>query len=193
MASLEAGLCLSLPPLILANGVAEHTLQQFWLRAAATQAGLSGSQPGEFNRTLTTFYKGQLVRYLVALSWLTVVAYGVFRWTVDAGLAAAWLGLGNLDVVANVFAAGLVAYWLLGWGLFNCMFSLTLACPHFALRALVPSMGAALAVGLPLSLGLGFGFAALGAIAGSAVYVVASSRTTRRVFRAADYYYAAAF
>ncbi|HEX8967046.1 MAG TPA: hypothetical protein VF937_04145 [Chloroflexota bacterium] len=193
VASLEAGLCLSLLPLILANGVAERTLQQFWRRAAATQATIPGHDPAEFNRTLTRFYWRQLVRYLVVLSVFTGLTYLVFRWTVEVGLVAAWLGLSNLDVVVNVFAAGLGAYWLLGWGLFNCMFPLTMACPNYALRALLPSTGVVIVVGLPLSLGLGFGFAAVAAIVGSAAYVLASSRMTVRMFRAADYYYASAF
>ncbi len=193
VATLEAGLCLALPPVILANGFAERALQQFWRRAAAAQATTSGRSPREFRRILHDFFSVQLARYLIVLSGLTALAYLVFAWTAEIGVASAWLGLTDLKTFEHVFLAGLVAYWLLGWALFNCMFPLTLACPRYALWALVPSVAVVVAFGVPLSLGVGFGFAAVAAIVGSAAYVAASSHLTRKMFRSVDYYYAAAF
>jgi hypothetical protein len=193
VASLEAGFTLALPPVILAGGVAEHTLQLFWQRALLAQTSTSGADPEHFRRVLRRYYLQQLVRYLVVLSSLTVLAGLAFRSALDSGLLAAWVGIDRLDVLERVFMGGLLAYWLLGWGVFNCMFSLSLARPRLALLAVLPGLICTLFVAVPVSIVAGFAYMGIAAIVGSAVYVVSSCRTTTSLFRGLDYYYATAF
>ncbi len=193
VASVEAGFTLALPPVILAGGIAQHTVQQFWKRAAVAQINTSGTNRNQFRLVLRTYYRHQLVLYLIVLSAFTVVAGLVFRLLMDDGILDLWLGLGRLDVFQNIFLAGLIAYWFLGWGMFNCMLALSLARPRLALRPVVLSLACTVIVGAPSCFLFGFGYAGVAAIAGSVVYVVASARTAKRLFGALDYYYASAF
>jgi hypothetical protein len=193
--SFEAGMTLAMPPLILAGGMAEHTLQQFWQRAAIVQTSTPAEDSRQFEITLRAFYRRQLLKYLLLLGGLTVVAGLLYRWSLNAGILAAWLGLDRLDLVQTVLVAGLLAYGLCGWGLFNCMFALSLARPQFAVQAVFSGVAATVVVGAGLTVfgGTGTGYALLSAILGSAVYVVASSVTTARLFDAMHYYYSTAF
>ncbi len=193
MASFEAGLTLAIPPLILAGGMAEHTLQQFWQQAHLAQTSTSATHAREFEITLTAFYRRQLLKYLVVLGGLSIGASLLLRWAADAGIVAAWLGLDRLDLVQSVFHVGLLTYWLLGWGLFNCMFALSVARPDFAIRAVLPGVAVAIVAGAAVNLLGGSGYALLSALVGSAVYAAASSWTTARLFDGMHYYYATAF
>jgi hypothetical protein len=105
------------------------------------------------------------------------------------GLLASWIGFAELEVVERLFLAGLVGYWLLGWGLFNCMFPISLARPRLATRAIGPPIALTVLTGLPLSLGVHFTYAAVALIVGSMAYVVVSSWQTRHVLQSAHYYY----
>ena len=87
-----------------------------------------------------------------------------------------------------VFGGALLAYGLLGWGVLNCTYLLSLGRPRLALRALLPAAAVTLA-GLPLSLALGSTYAVIAFAAGTAVFVLTSWRTTRALLRSADYHY----
>jgi hypothetical protein len=193
VASVEAGFTLAMPPVILAGGIAQRTVQQFWERAGVAQINTSGTNPSQFRLVLREYYRHQLVLYLIVLSAFTVAAGLIFGVLTDGGIMEAWIGLGRLEVLQNIFLAGLIAYWFLGWGMFNCMFALTLARPQLALRAVLPGLACTIIVGVPGCVLFGFGYAGVAAIAGSVVYVVASARTTTGLFGALDYYYASAF
>jgi hypothetical protein len=191
--TLEAGLSLSLPPLILASGVAEHTLRQFWTEALAAQRDTFGNNPDQFGAILHDFYKRHLRRYLIVLGALSVATYVLFRWALVTGLLASWIGFSELDVVERLFLVSLAGYWLLGWGLFNCMFPITLARPQRAMRSIGPAIALTVLSGVPLSLGVHFTYAAVALIVGSMAYVIASSRQTRNVLQSAHYYYYSAY
>ncbi len=191
--SLEVGLTLSLAPIILSGGVAEHAARLFWGRALAGQAATPGDDPGRFGRLLTEFYWQQLRRYLIVLASTSIAAYAALRVALSTGLLASWLRLSSLGAMQFVFQASLVAYFLLGWGLFNCMFSVTLARPELALRAVKVGMVVTVITGLPLALGVNYSYAAIAFIAGALAFVVASSWTINQVFKAADYYYFSSF
>jgi hypothetical protein len=191
--SLEAGLSLSLPPLILASGVAERTLRQFWTEALAAQRRTVANNPDQFGAILHDFYARHLRRYLIVLGALSVATYVLFRLALVTGLLASWTGFNELDMVERLFLVGLAGYWLLGWGLFNCMFPITLARPTRAMRSIGPGIALTVLSGVPLSLGVHFTYAAVALIIGSMAYVIASWRQTRHVLQSAHYYYYSAY
>jgi hypothetical protein len=191
--ALEVGLTLSLAPIILVGGVAEHAARGFWAEAKVGQACSLGNQPAMFARRLNTFYRGQLIRYLLAFGLTSALAGALFAIAVEDGLIATWLQVERVDVVAFVFVASLVAYWLLGWGLFSSIFTVSLGRVTFALRSLLVAIAATIGVGLPLCFGLGFEYAAVAFIVGAAVFGAASALQTHRLFASADYYYYSSF
>ena len=188
LSSVEVGLILSLPPLILSSGVAEHALRQFWLRALAAQAITPGCDPRRFGSVLTEFYRQQLERYLMVLAGTSAMVYVVFQLALSSGLLASWLRLSSLDTTRFFFYISLIIYGLLGWGQFNSAFCVTLGRPTLALRAVILGIGIVIVTGVPLSLGLNFTYAALAFIAGAITFVAASSRTVKKVLESAEYY-----
>jgi hypothetical protein len=191
--NIEAGLTLSLPPLILGSGVIERTLRQFWTRAVAAQNNTPGNAQPQFGGLLQEFYQWHLRRYLIVLGTLSGVAFGLFRLALGTGLLARWLGFDALNLVEGLFLVSLVSYWFLGWGLFNCMFPITLSRPRLATQAVAPAIAVTILAGLPLSLGLHFTYAGGALLLGSVAYVAASSRATRHVLESAPYYYYSAY
>jgi hypothetical protein len=189
LSSVEVGLILSLPPLILSSGVAEHTLRQFWLRALAAQAITPGRDHRQFGSVLTEFYRQQLERYLIVLASTSAMVYIVFQLALGSGLLASWLPSSSLNATRFFFYIGLIIYGLLGWGLFNSAFCVTLARPTLALRAVLLGIGIVVVTGVPLSLGVNFSCAAIAFIAGAITFVVASSWAVKKVLESADYYY----
>jgi hypothetical protein len=191
--NIEAGLTLSLPPLILASGDAERTLRTFWAEAQSAQGRIPGHAPGQFGRSMRGFYARHLGRYLIVLAALSGVAFGLFRLAQASGVLTSWLGLDGVELVESLFLISLVSYWLLGWGLFNCMLPLSLARPRLAMQAVGPAVAVTLLAGLPLSLGLHFSYAAVALLFGGATFVVASTRSVAHVLDSADYYYYSAY
>jgi hypothetical protein len=187
--NLEIGLSVSLPPLLLASGVTERTLRQFWAQAVVAQKSTPGQAPGQFGIALEQFYRWHLRRYLFVLGVLSGVTFGLFRLAVVSGLLRTWVGSDKLELIEGFFQVSLVSYWLMGWGLFNCVFPLTLARPQLATRAVAAAVVVTLLIGLPLSLGVHFTYAGAAMILGSLAYVVVSSRVVHQVFESAHYYY----
>jgi polysaccharide biosynthesis protein PelF len=189
ISSLEGGLTLSLPPLVLAGGLAERTLRLFWQRALTTQQGTHGQNPERFGQTLMTFYWQQLRRYLLVLALISAGIYALFQLSISTMLLPRFMALPSMAVLVLVFHAGLATYYLIGWGWFNCMFGLTLGRPKLALQALIVAIVITLIVGVPLSLGVHFSYAALAFIAGALAFAATSSWLTYRLLKSADYYY----
>jgi polysaccharide biosynthesis protein PelF len=189
LSSIEVGLVLSLPPIILSSGVAEHALRRFWLRARAAQSITPGSDPRRFGSVLKEFYQQQRARYLIVLVCTSAAMCAVFQVALNTGLLATWLGFSSLDVVRYFFYTSLIAYGLLGWGQFNNAFCVTLARPTLALRAVLLGIGSVVVIGVPLCLGLNFAYAANAFLAGAIIFVTVSDRVVRPVLESADYYY----
>jgi hypothetical protein len=119
--------------------------------------------------------------------------YVVFHVALSTGSLVQWLQVRDLATLTFVFDASLIAYFLVGWGLFNCMFCVTLARPGLALRAVLIAMAVLVITGIPLSMGINLGYAAVAFIFGAAAFVVASRRATSLVLSSADYYYFSSF
>jgi len=131
--------------------------------------------------------------YLAILAGGSAVAYLLFQVAWSAGLLNRWLQISDLNTAAFLFRASLIAYCLLGWSSFNCMFAMTMGRPRQPLQAVLAGIVALLAVGIPLSLGLHYRYAALAFIAGMAVFVWVSTRSTQQLLWSADYYYFSSF
>ena len=190
--ALEVGLTLALPPVILASGMAERTLRLFWFHARDQQEYVAAHQTRRYGKELQAFYSRRLLAYLVASAALAAAMLVAFELALRSGRLAGWLALPDPQPTELVFVAALVAFWLVGWAQFNCMFVLNFGRPEQAFRPVLLAMVVVGVTGIPLG-AAGFGYTALAFAAGSAVFVWASSRNCRRVLAAADHHYATAF
>ena len=186
---MEVALTMSLPPVILAGGVAEHGLRLFWRKARVAQEETRGDCPGGFGRLLTKVYLRQLRLYLLVLAGTTLGTYFSFGWALDAEVFSSVFGVPSQGFVAFTFNLSLLAYAMVGWGLFNCTFCITLNQPRAALRAMVLAMVVTVLVGIPLGVVVHFSFVALAFTIGAAAFAMVSSHATSRVLEAADYHY----
>lgn len=151
-----------------------------------SRPGFPAQNPAESVRTLGASF---------AQSWQTPPRLGPGPNSVAPGdsLSALRRALPKPDSMESIFDLSLIAYALLGWGVFNCMFVVTLARPQQALRAVVLAMIATVAVGVPLTFGLSFSYAVVAFAAGAMAFTVASFVATRNLLRSADYSYISSF
>ena len=192
IAALEVGLTLALPPVILASGVAERTLRLFWFHAKEQQEHVAAHRTRRYGKALQTFYYRRLLAYLVSSAVLAAAMLVAFELALRSGRLAGWVALPDPQPTELVFLAALVAFWLVGWAQFNCMFVLNFGRPEQAFRPVLLAMVVAGVTGIPLG-AAGFGYTTLAFAAGSAAFAWASSRNCRRVLAAADHHYATAF
>ncbi len=186
--SLEVGLTLAMSPVVLVSGIIERTLRLFWTKAAVAQKTTPGLQVEQFGKTLLNFYWQQWRLYELVLAGLSL-AFALPLWlALDSGLLKGLLG-SNPTTAIIFFLTGLVIFFLLGQGLFNCVFCITLARPQFAVRAVAIAMVVMFALGTPLSLWVDFSYCLVAFIAGVFTFVTVSSRLTQRLLASADYYY----
>ena len=187
--TMEHWLTVGLPPLLIATALAEQASSAFWRRAAEVQKTTAGTSPGEFGRAvLRDLYVPQVARLVVVLALACLATWLL----IDSGFAASrsvWLGPPDALPAAVLFAGALVGFGLLGCGLFNFTYTLSLARPELAVKDLLPAIAIAVAVGIPFGFGAGFQYSVVGFVAGGAALVLTSSRTCWRLLRSADYHY----
>ncbi len=190
LTSLELGLTLSMVPLLVAAGWAERTLSLFWREVVATQAVTPAGEPSRPATAMARLHESQLGRYLIVLGVVSLVVKLVFSQTLDAGWFTGWgLELGTRTSTVFVLDGGLLAHGVLGFGLFETMFTLALGRPADALRAVLLGSGVTVLIGLSLlRLGVGFEYAPLVFLAGCLAFAWASRRGARRLLREPDYY-----
>jgi hypothetical protein len=187
--STEVGLTLSMPPVILAYGVAEYALRTFWRVASVAQVSVSGETTGMFGQSLSEFCDRQRKYYIVILSILTVGAYFLFQVAIEAGLLTKWLHLSDLSAVTFIFNTSLVAYALIGVGLFNCMFAVTLGHPRVAVNAVTWAAVTMIVFGLLLA-DVSFMYVPIGFVLAGAVFAALSWLQTSEVVQSCDYSFA---
>ena len=187
--SVEIGLTLALVPIILAGGVPEHTLREFWRFAPRAQANTPGADASQFRHALARFYGRYWRLYMLVLTALSLAVFGVVVVAFNSGLMMRWLELPDLTQIMRFFVAGLCINWLIGAGLFNCVFCITLGRPWLAVRAVVVAIAVTVIVGAPLSFLLNFSLAAVAFICGAMAFAFASHRARVRVLRSSDYHY----
>jgi len=104
-------------------------------------------------------------------------------------LIASLQDLPQANTMEFTFAFALIAYWLLGWGFFDCMFIISLAQPIRASRAVVLAIALTALGGIPASLQVNSGYWVLALVLGSIAFAALSFRTSRSLLRDADYWY----
>lgn len=189
--SVEMGLTASMPPLILASGVAEHALRRFWSYTPVLQAQTESNDLPAFRRALGQFYQRFALIHLITLVALSIGTYFLFRLAVSSGLITHWLHLPDTEQLLFIFTGGLIAYGLLGVGVFNAMFCITLNAPQLATRAIWWGLVVTLLVGAPLS-SIHYTLSALAFISGALVFVLISWKMCYRILQSADHRFAAA-
>ncbi|MEZ4869977.1 MAG: GT4 family glycosyltransferase PelF [Caldilineaceae bacterium] len=193
--SVELGLTASMPPIIIAGGVAEHILRRFWRYTPALQAQTAGDAVADFRNALTNFYQRTMLIYLLALALLSIAMHLLFQQLVAGGYISNWLQLPANQTTVNhlhfIFNSGLIAYGLLGWGIFSCMFCITVGAPQLAMQAVRWGLVATCLLGVPLS-ELHYTFSALAFIGGAIVFVVIAQQMCNRVLQSSDYRFAMA-
>jgi hypothetical protein len=187
--TLEMGLTLSLLPLLLSYGVAERALRLFWRHALIVQAETSGDRPARFGELLIRFVAHHRKNYILVLSTFTILGYLGFDLLIYSPVAAPWLRLVNVDHFVFIYHAGLLVYALLGVGLFNSMFAVTLGQPQTAFLSLFAAIVVMVVVGIPLSR-INYSYSAVGFVAAAMTFVGLSTWLTSRVLRTADFCFA---
>jgi glycosyltransferase involved in cell wall biosynthesis len=188
--NIEVGLTLSMPPLILAYGAAEHALRLFWRRVATVQATTPAINVGGFGASLVAFVGKQRRVYMLVLTIFTLLAHAIFRYSLDAGWINHWLQPADPGQLLFIFSLSLVAYWLLGLGLFNCMFAVTLGKPQVAFRAVLWGCLVMAITGAMLC-SLSFTLAAFAFVLAALAFAAISWEETNQVLWSADYSFAA--
>lgn len=191
---LELGLTLSLVPVLMVEGIAEHSVRVFWRSARESLICTPAGSPQAFAEALRNFYVRRMKWYLALLALASLAAAALFHASLHRGpLLRMFVVRSTPEELERVFLTGLLGYFFLGWSMFNCMFSVTLGRPSFASRALLLGTVVLIAVGAPLSLLCHFSLAPLGFVAGAVALAIASLSAAHRLFASADYYYFSSF
>ena len=189
--NIEVGLTLSMPPLILAYGVADHAIRLFWRQVTYHQVQTPGSRVAEFGAALCEFSSRQRRVYLLVLTGLTVAAHLAFRAAIHAGLVSQWLHQANTEDLSLIFNASLIAYWLIGLGLFNSMFLVTLGSARTAFQAVLWGTLVMTILGFHLAT-ISYAYAAVAFVLAAFVFALASWGKNDVVLQSADFQYTSA-
>jgi hypothetical protein len=187
--SVEIGLTLALLPIVLVGGMPERALREFWRFAPVAQAYTPGTEVRRFRRYLDNFYRNHWAFHTLVITVLTLAAFSAFCAALGLGLLQAWLRIPNPDQMVLFFSIGLLIYWLLCWGAFNCTACITLGCPSLAIGSVVVSIVVTIIVGTPLSLVFSFSYAASAFLCGAITFVLVSQWAVGRLVKRADYHY----
>ncbi|MBV8528816.1 MAG: GT4 family glycosyltransferase PelF [Candidatus Dormibacteraeota bacterium] len=192
ISSVETSLTLPLVPVFLAGGVAEHAARAFWAWAQSSQRRTTTADVRRFARRFARFYMHHAAMYLLWLGIASILAVVVFQVFVSNGVLEQWLGERGAQDAIVMFRAALIAYGLLGWGLFNCLYFMCLGRPYFAVRAVLAGILVAVAAGAyPAALG-DVTFAAVAFAIGAAAFLLVSLWGVRQLVIRADYHYSVA-
>jgi glycosyltransferase involved in cell wall biosynthesis len=189
IAVVELALTLAMPPLILAGGVAEHALRLFWRVAPVGLSLTPGGETALFGRGLADFYCHYRRLYLLALAVLSTAALLALQAAAYYGLLERWLQSSALNSLWLFFAGSLLAYGLLGLGIFSCMFCITVGRPQSAIRAVGFGIAVLICLGL-LLMPLNFVYSVLAFIGGGLAFAVVAWREAGQIFQSVDYYFA---
>lgn len=187
--SFEVALTVSLVPIVLTGGLAERSARLFWFSARAALRQTSLARPEQFGYALRRFYATQMVRYLIALCAASLLAYAAFSTPFASETIRALVPATNASLVQVLFAAGLVGYVLLGWGLFNCIFIVGLGRPQHANSALKQGIFGTLVIGTPLVFGFHFGYSVVAFAGGSLIFALSSFSAAQGLLASADHHY----
>lgn len=193
VSTVEVALTVALGGYLLVGGVAEYTIRRFWKRVRFYQWQTPGAQPEAFNQRLTAFFHQEQITYLRALLFCSALVCGgtlalvslmerlrinALSWTVETTI---------------IFVLGVIGYGLMAWGIFHCMFMISLSQPRKAITAVVYGILVTLLIGLIAARFFTYPYGALGMIAGSLTFAIQANHQLRQMWHHADYYYYASF
>ena len=193
VSTVEVALTLALGGYILVGGVSEYTIRRFWKRIRFYQWQTPGAQPEAFNQRLTAFFRQEQIAYLRALLFCSALVCGG---TLALVSLMERLGINALSWTAEttiIFVLGVIGYGLMAWGIFHCMFMISLSQPGKAITAVVVGIFITLLVGLAAGQWFTYPYGTLGMIAGSFAFALCANYQLRQMWRHADYYYYASF
>lgn len=193
LATSELALTLALTGYILVGGVAERTMRRFWQRVNIYQEQVVADNPRTFGATLHDFVKRERAQFVWALSVCSAAILAIVVGAVSASPNRVLLGLQWDSTTLFVFIAGLAGYSILAFGVFDCMFIITLSRPLYALSALGMGTMATLVISIAAGVFISYAYGALGVFFGSLVFLLFARRYLTRIIRYADYYYYASF
>lgn len=187
--SFEVALTVSLIPIIVTGGLAERSARMFWLTARTALRETTIVRPQAFAEAMLRFYATQMIRYSAVLIIVSALAYAAFSTTAGSEAISRAVPGTNASLVQVLFAGSLVAYALLGWGLFNCIFIIGLGRPQDAIGALRAGIVGTLVAGAPLAFGFHFGYSVLAFGAGALVFALSSFSAAHGLLASADHRY----
>lgn len=193
LAASELALTLALTGYILVGGVAERTMRRFWQRVNIYQKQVLADNPRTFGDTLRDFIKRERTRFVWALSLCSALVLVIIVGAASAAPDGILLGLRWDPATLFIFVTGLIGYGILAFGVFDCMFIITLSRPLYALAALGIGTLATLVISIIAGILVSYAYGALGVPLGSLVFSLFARRYLTRIIRYADYYYYASF
>jgi hypothetical protein len=193
VSTVEASLTLALGGFILVGGVAEHTIRRFWQHLKLFQLQSPGTEPALFNSRLSDFFRRERAIYLWALLFCTGLVLGVVLLWLYSMARGGSIPSGWLSPLVTLFVMGLIGYGWMAWGIFNCMFLISLSQPGMAITAVLIAIVLTLFVGGVTSQLLTYEYSAVGMVVGNLAFAWLSTRQVRQVWQHADYYYYASF
>jgi hypothetical protein len=189
----ELGLDAALVAAVLAIAFLEVTVDHFTRLLLPTGDSFSIVDRLAHNRSLTNFWRRQLLFVVGLLAVGGALAVGFVE------LARALNALGSLKARLHdsatlwAFAGGFVGYGLLAVGLANSVFLFTLSRPGGVIRAAGAAAIASAGVGLAVTSFEPYYTAVLGLVAGSLMFAIITGLAARRTLRSGDYWLYAAW
>lgn len=193
LAIAELGLTLALGGFILTSGVAEHTMRRFWEVVQVYQHRISLHQASAFSAEVHQFYRREYRRYFWALLGSSAALFGGVVWLMALLQQFALVQLPWKPATAMIFGLGLVGYGALALGLFDCMFLITLACPGWAIKAVLGGAAATLALCVGLGRLISYQYGIIGVLGGGLIFMGLAHHYFRRLLAHLDYFYFASF
>lgn len=189
----ELGLDFSLLVLIIPMGINEVVLSKLMLDIQASQKGYRGHEIKRMNRKyMTEYFIRAFLIFIIALASAFFV-YHFVAWVMDDFNPEMGAVIYKNPVTHFVFVCSLLAYVLLSVALMNAVTLFSLSQPGKVVQAIWPAFVVNITVGFVLSRWFEFHFAVIGLIAGSLVFLIASTYQVTGVLKKLDYYmYAAA-
>ncbi len=190
--SYEVGLDWALISVVPALAFLEVTVYGFSQRLAAAGKAYEAASAHAHSRELLRFYR----RHLLFVIGLLGGGIAVTFWLLSLLKTVRATRVSSLfadPTVLDVYILGVVGYALLVVGVFNVLFLFSVTRPWAALATLAPALPVAAAVAFVLSRTVVYWAAAGGLVAGSAVFALLATVTTRRILRSIDYHYFAAY
>ena len=188
----EVGLDWALISVVPALAMLEVTIHAFSARLESAGTSHLAEASGEHNGELLRFYRRHLGIVALLIVAGASATFGLGRLVITLRLTKLH-SLFSSSTTLHVYPIAVVGYAFLVWGLFNGLFLFSLGRPWLVVRALLPAVVVAVTIAVALAHTLVYWAAAGGFVAGTLVFALGASASTRRVLSSVDYYYAAAY